>query len=273
MNNQSNPVPVVLSFSSVDPTGGTGLHADIEAIGAQGCHCAPIICSIVPQDSVSIHRVIPLSSSLVTEQARAILEDMPIRAIKVGFVGSSENIQAIHSILRQYAHIPVVLDPLFIGPEMPLYHAEMIEAMRLLILPLTTVCVMNTETIRGFVTGADSLEACAHELLATELQYVLLTGQHELTPDIINRLYGHHRLLQTAHWPRFPMMIRGADCTLTASIAALLAQGMEHQTAVYRAQAYTWDCLSHHYRIGMGHPIANRLFWAKNGLKQGSFLT
>ena len=268
MNNPHNTVPVVLSFSSLDPTGGTGIHSDIEAIGALGAHCAPVICSIIPQDSLSIQRVAPIPATLVTEQARAILEDMPVKAIKIGFIGSLDNIQAIHSILRQYPHIPVILDPLFIETETPLYNAEMIEAMRLLIFPLTTLCAANTKEVKNFTAGADSLEACVHELLASELQYVLLTGRHEHTPDIINRLYGSHRLLQTYHWPRFSTNIRGAGCTLTASIAALFAQGMEHQTAIYRAQAYTWDCLHHHYRIGMGNPISNRLFWAKNGLNQ-----
>lgn len=263
MNNPHNTVPVVLSFSSFDPTGGTGIPADIEAIGALGSHCAPIICSIAPQDSVSIQRVVQIPASLVTEQARAILEDMPVKAIKIGFLGSLDNIQVVHSILRQYPHLPVILDPLFIGSEAPLYDAEMIEAMRLFIFPLTTLCALNTHEARRFSLNADSLDACAHELLASGLQYVLLTGRHEHTPDIINRLYGNHRLLQTYHWPRFSLNIRGAGCTLTAGISALFAQGIEHQTAIHRAQAYTWDCLQHHYRSGMGDPIPNRLYWEK----------
>ena len=44
----------------------------------------------------------------MTEQARAALEDMPVQAIKVGFVGTPENLSAIAEIAADYADVPLI---------------------------------------------------------------------------------------------------------------------------------------------------------------------
>ena len=52
-----------------------------------------------------------LDATHVITQARAVLEDMPVAAFKIGMLGSVENVEAIHSILQDYPHIPLILDP------------------------------------------------------------------------------------------------------------------------------------------------------------------
>ncbi len=104
-------------------------------------------------------------------------------------------------------------------------------------------------------------------LLARGCRYVLISGGHEPTDQVINTLYGNNRLLETFHWPRLPNEYHGSGCTLAAAIAALLAQGHELHTdstnsALYRAQDYTWRSLQAGYRAGGGQLLPNRLFWA-----------
>ncbi|MGK0673701.1 MAG: hydroxymethylpyrimidine/phosphomethylpyrimidine kinase [Halothiobacillaceae bacterium] len=256
------PPPVVLVFAGLDPTGGAGLSADIEAIISQGCHAAPIATALTVQDTRDVIRVGPVDALLVVEQARALLEDAPVAAIKLGMLGSAAMVEAIHSILRDYPHIPVVLDPVLrAGGGTELADEELIEAMRELLIPQTTILTPNSEEARRLAPDADNLHACALSLLEQGSEYVLITGAHEPTPKVENLLFGGHRLLETFSWPRLPESYHGSGCTLASAIAGLLAQGYEPMTAIHQAQDYTWQALEQAYRLGFGQMIPNRLFW------------
>lgn len=256
------PPPVVLVFAGLDPTGGAGLSADIEAIISQGCHAAPIATALTVQDTRDVIRVGQVDALLVVEQARALLEDMPVAAIKLGMLGSAAMVEAIHSILRDYPHIPVVLDPVLrAGGGTELADEELIEAMRELLIPQTTILTPNSEEARRLAPDADNLHACALSLLEQGSEYVLITGTHEPTSEVENLLFGGHRLLETFSWPRLPESYHGSGCTLASAIAGLLAQGHEPMTAIHQAQDYTWQTLEQAYRLGRGQMIPNRLFW------------
>ncbi|MDH4134619.1 MAG: bifunctional hydroxymethylpyrimidine kinase/phosphomethylpyrimidine kinase, partial [Gammaproteobacteria bacterium] len=108
---RSEKMPVVLVFAGNDPTGGAGLQADIETLGSLGCHPAPVITAITVQDTVGVKHYEPVESNLVIAQARAVLEDMPVAAIKAGMLGSVENVTALSVILQDYPEIPLILDP------------------------------------------------------------------------------------------------------------------------------------------------------------------
>ncbi len=256
------PPPVVLVFAGLDPTGGAGLSADIEAIISQGCHAAPIATALTVQDTRDVIRVGQVDALLVVEQARALLEDVPVAAIKLCMLGSASMVEAIHSILRDYPHIPVVLDPVLrAGGGTELADEELIEAMRELLIPQTTILTPNSEEARRLAPDADNLHACALSLLEQGSEYVLITGTHEPTPEVENLLFGGHRLLETFSWPRLPESYHGSGCTLASAIAGLLAQGHEPMTAIHQAQDYTWQTLEQAYRLGRGQMIPNRLFW------------
>ena len=103
--------PVVLCFSGLDPTGGAGIQADIEAINSQGCHAAAVITALTVQDTHNVHHFECVESQLILRQARAVLHDMNISAIKIGMLGSAAIADVIHCILREHPLIPVILDP------------------------------------------------------------------------------------------------------------------------------------------------------------------
>lgn len=256
------PPPVVLVFAGLDPTGGAGLSADIEAIISQGCHAAPIATALTVQDTRNVIGVGAVDALLVVEQARALLEDVPVAVIKLGMLGSAAMVEAIHTILRDYPQIPVVLDPVLrAGGGTELADEELIEAMRELLIPQTTILTPNSEEARRLAPGADNLHACALSLLEQGSEYVLITGTHEPTLEVENLLFGGRRLLETYTWPRLAESYHGSGCTLASAIAGLLAQGHEPMTAIHQAQDYTWQTLEQAYRLGGGQLIPNRLFW------------
>jgi hydroxymethylpyrimidine/phosphomethylpyrimidine kinase len=256
-------IPIVLVFAGHDPCGGAGIQADVEALASQGCHAATILTALTVQDTRDVQDFRPLDAVDVIAQARAVLEDMPVAVFKLGMLGSVRNIEAIHTILSDYPEIPVVLDPVLAsGGGTDLGGPELAEAMRILLLPMTTVLTPNTLEARALARGADTIEACAMSLLESGVDYVLVTGTHENTRHVDNRLYHDDRLLETFSWERLPDSYHGSGCTLASSLAGLLAQGLDPFAAAHEAQDYTWNALRQGYRPGLGQHLPNRLFWA-----------
>lgn len=258
-------IPVVLVFAGNDPTGGAGLQADIEALASMGCHAAPVITAITVQDTSNVLHFQAVNGELVIQQARVILEDMNVAAIKIGMLGSEENVSAIHSLLLDYPDIPVVLDPILrAGGGTELAPASLAEAMRVLLLPQITLLTPNSEEARKLAPQADTLDACAEQLQESGCPYILITGTHEPGQEVSNRLYGNHEILQTLNWPRLPQEYHGSGCTLASACAGLLAQGQKIGDVSRNAQTYTWQTLQHGYRVGMGQLIPDRLSWTDN---------
>ncbi len=262
--------PVVMILAGNDPSGGAGVAADIETLVSLGCHPAPVITALTVQDTHDVHDLLPVDPELVLAQARAVLADLPVAAFKIGVLGSADNAAALHELLISHPDIPVVLDPvLAAGGGTALANGDLIEAIRDLLLPLTTVLTPNSIEARRLAPEADTLEACCMALLARGCRQVLLTGGHEPADEVVNTLYGNNRRLESWRWPRLPGEHHGSGCTLATAIAALLAQVQRPDSepamlsALYRAQHYTWRSLQAGYRAGHGQMIPNRLFWAE----------
>src|SRR4029453_8599799 len=107
------------------------------------------------------------------------------------------------------------------------------------------------------------LGTCAERLIEMGAEFVLVTGTHEATRDVVNTLYGKSGVVRTDTWPRLPGSYHGSGCTLASAIAAMLANGLELPEAVREAQDYTWHALKKAYRPGMGQFLPDRLFWAR----------
>ncbi len=265
MNQQDASIPAVMVFSGVDPSGGAGLIADVEALASMGCHVAPLVTALTVQNTSDVFRYEPVDSMLLIEQARTVLEDIPIKAFKIGMLADTGTVEVLHTLLSDYPEIPLVYDPVLrAGGGGELSDSGVVDAISSLLLPQTTVLTPNSEEARQLAPQADTLDACAQELLSSGCEYVLITGTHEQTAQVENSLYGNFRRLDTWTWQRLPDSFHGSGCTLAAAITGLLAQGLEPFTAINEAQEYTWETLQNAYRIGMGQLIPNRMFWARD---------
>jgi hydroxymethylpyrimidine/phosphomethylpyrimidine kinase len=237
-------------------------------LSSMGCHPLSVVTAVTIQDTTGVDDVSPIDAEWVTDQARCVLEDMPIAAFKIGVLGSVENIAAIAEIVSDYPDVPLVLDPVLAsGRGDELATDEMAQAMRELLLPQTTILTPNSIEARRLADIDDedepSLFTCATRLVEAGSEYVLVTGTHENTPQVVNTLYAKSGVVRTDTWPRLPHKYHGSGCTLASAIAAMLANGLELAEAVREAQDYTWHALEKAYRPGMGQHLPDRLFWAR----------
>ena len=104
---------------------------------------------------------------------------------------------------------------------------------------------------------------CARRLTALGCRYVLLTGTHENTTQVVNTLYDASGVVRSDTWERLAGSYHGSGCTLASAVAAGLAHGLAVEEAVQQAQEYTWQTLAAGFRPGMGQFIPDRFFWAR----------
>jgi hydroxymethylpyrimidine/phosphomethylpyrimidine kinase len=261
--------PIVLTFAASDPSGGAGLQADLLTLASMGCHPLSVVTALTVQDTAGVEAVLAIDSDWVADQARCLLEDMPVDAIKLGVLGSVENIAAIAEIVSDYPSIPLVLDPVLAsGRGDELASDAMLHALTELLLPQTTLLTPNSMEARRLAEGDEDVEPtlaqCAERLIATGCEHVLITGTHEATAQVVNTLYAKSGVVRSDSWQRLPGNYHGSGCTLASAIAAMLANGIPLPEAVREAQEFTWQTLSKAYRPGMGQLIPDRLFWARD---------
>ena len=277
--------PCVMCLSAGDATAGGGLAADILTLASMGCHPLPVQTAALVRDTRGIDEVWPVEPELLALQARAVLEDVPVAAFKLGFCGSVENVALIAEILSDYPEVPLVVEPalyaaVLLGEE----GDEVVAALADLILPQTTLLVADRHELcrlAGVVDVAPDgddgdegdeadeaeddpgIDEALARLLGGGTEFILLTGGGEHGPQVVNTLFGHEGVVRTDAWPRLPGRHLGAGTTLTAAAVAAIAHGMALPEAVREAQEFTQQALRHAYQAGMGRALPDRFFWAR----------
>lgn len=259
----------VMTFNANDPSGAGGLTADISSIASAGAHALAVVTGAYVRDTAEIFDHIAFDEEAVTEQARTALEDMPVAAIKVGFVGSPETISAIAEIASDYADVPLIA----YMPNLSWWEEDAIDsyldAFRELMLPQTTVLVGNHSSLWRWLlpdwSGDKSPSARDIAKAASEfgVPYTLVTGIPLPEQFIDNVLATPQAVLYSEKFERFEAVFAGAGDTLTAALSALLANGHNLQAATAETLTYLDHSLDAGFHPGMGHIVPDRFFWAQ----------
>ena len=259
----------VLVFNASDPSGAGGLTADITAIASVGGHPLAVVTGAYARDTAEIFDHFCLDDEAVAEQARAVLEDMPVQAIKIGFVGSPETISTIAEITADYDAVPVIA----YMPNLSWWQEDLIEeyldAFQELLLPQTSVLVGNHSTLWRWLlpdwAGERSPTARDIARAASEMgvPYTLVTGIPLPEQFVENVLASPQTVLGSGKFELFDATFSGAGDTLSAALTALVASGNDLGEATSEALGYLDRCLDAGFRPGMGHVVPDRMFWAQ----------
>lgn len=259
----------VMTFNANDPSGAGGLTADIASITSAGAHALAVVTGAYVRDTAEIFDHFAFDEEAVTDQARSALEDMPVSAIKVGFVGSPENISTIAEIASDYADVPLIA----YMPNLSWWEESEIDsyldAFRELMLPQTTVLVGNHSSLWRWLlpdwpgernpTARDIAKAAAD----LGVPYTLVTGIPMPEQFIDNVLATPQAVLYSERFERFEAVFAGAGDTLSAALCALLANGHDLQAATAEALTFLDHSLDAGFHPGMGNIVPDRLFWAQ----------
>ena len=262
------PAACVMVFNANDASGAGGIGADITAMSSVGVHVLPVVTGVYARDTTEIVDHFALDDEAVTEQARTILEDLPVQVFKVGFVGTPENISAISELVSDYAEVPVITHM----PDLSWWREDAIDqyldACAELLLPQTTLLVGNYQTLTRWLLPewsaqrnptARDIAIAAH---GHGVAYTLVTGIPLPDQFIENALCSPTSVIRTEKYERLEAQFAGAGDTLSAALAALIATDTELGEATSEALSYLDRCLEGGFRPGMGLVQPDRLFWA-----------
>ena len=263
---QNQTLPLILTFGVSDPVGALGVQADLAAFAAHGCHGLSAVAGIMVSDSAKVENLHEIDSDWMADQARVLLEDMPVAAFKVGAVATVLQLAAIAEIVSDYPDAPLILDPFLSAlPDSGLADEEMLSAIRSILAPQTTVLMLSQSELGRMAEtwrdgGDGSLLEDVAELTNAGCQYVLVTGTRDESGCCSNTLFDADGEVARVDWKHLPGPFLGAGNTYSAAFTALMACGMEAPQALFAAQEYTTGALEHAQRFGMGKFIPNKFY-------------
>ncbi len=267
---QNQTPPLVLTFGATDPVGAIGIQSDLASFAAMGCHGLSVVTAILIGDTTGIEDMQAIDADWVADQARVVLEDMPVAAFKVSTVGSIESVSVIAEIVSDYPDIPLILDPFLSAlPDQGPEGEDLLIAIRELLIPQTTLLLASTvelarlaETWRE-TSAEDMMIADALRIIELGCEYLFLTGTPTDVHDVANTLFDDSGVIRQDNWQRISGTFSGAGSTLSATIAAMLANGLDVPEAVFEAQEFTIASIANAQRLGMGKLVPDRYFWAR----------
>ncbi len=253
-----------MTVAGSDSGGGAGIQADLKTFAAIGVHGTSSITAVTAQNTLGVTGIFDLPPSFVEAQFDAIAGDIGIDAMKTGMLFNAAIIEAVVGKIRQYGISRVVVDPVMVATSGDLLLREdAVDAVKTRLLPTALVATPNrkeAEVLAGMpiLSDEDVREAC-RRIHQMGCRYVLVKGGHA-PGDAVDWLFDGERLTPFRAARIDSSNTHGTGCTLSAAIAAYLAQGREVPEAVAGAKQYISAAILYAYPLGKGHGPVNHMF-------------
>jgi hydroxymethylpyrimidine/phosphomethylpyrimidine kinase len=241
--------PGVLVLAGLDPSGGSGLLADAEAVRATGGNPLCVATALTVQTTKAARRFRVVEPAVVADAVQALLEEEDVRAIKIGMVGNRAVALEIAALLQARPPLPLVVDPVLAASSGAKLFEGSASAAREAYLRLSAGAILTPNVSEAEVLLGKKLDdpMLAGALLGEGPSAVLLKGGH-LPGDPIDFLFqadGVERFPGT----RIAARARGTGCRLASAIASGLARGLPLREAVLAARRLVRDYLQAHVSV------------------------
>jgi hydroxymethylpyrimidine/phosphomethylpyrimidine kinase len=238
--------PVALTIAGSDSGGGAGIEADLKAFARCGVHGTAAITAITAQSTVGVAAVEELAPELVLAQARTVLADIRVDAVKIGMLAGTAIIAAVAELLDELPDgTPVVVDPVMVAESgARLLAPEAEGALAREIVPRATVVTPNLP--EGRVLAGTGEEVAPEQLVRALLELgpgaVVLTGGHrERAVDLFLARGGEIEEIEGERHP--DGAAHGSGCTHSSVLAAQLALGASPLEAATVARAVAGEAI------------------------------
>lgn len=249
------PRPVALTVAGSDSGGGAGIQADLKTIEARGAFGASAVTALTAQNTTGVRASTRTDPELVREQIRAVADDLGVDAAKTGMLADTEVAAAAADELAG-AEFPVVVDPVVVAQSGDRLLSEAGEAvLRDDLLPAAALVTPNApeaELLTGIsVETPDDAREAGEALVDLGADAALVTGGHLDGEEVIDVFVGDE--MREFRAPRVRNAnSHGSGCTLSAAVAADLAQDVDLLQAVENAEALLARAVAHGHEIGEG---------------------
>jgi hydroxymethylpyrimidine/phosphomethylpyrimidine kinase len=268
--------PVALTIAGSDSSGGAGIQADLKTFTVLGVYGASVLTALTAQNTRGVAAILPVPPEFVTQQIDAVAGDLSIAAVKTGMLNDRATVLAVVAGVRRHRLGPLVVDPVMVATSGDmLLQPDAVEAVRAELLPLADVITPNLAEAARLLDRSPAVDeaemvAQAQALLALGPKAVLLKGGHGEGSEAVDILAVHGRSPVRLALPRIATAnTHGTGCTLSAAIAAGLAQGESLTDAVNAAKRFVHAALTagRGLKIGGGSGPVDHLHPLHSGRK------
>ena len=238
----SQTTPITLSIAGSDPSGGAGIQCDLKTFMAHKVYGMAIPTMLTIQNTQSLIATHPVPPSQLRDQIKHLLADISPNAIKIGALSDYKQAQVLHECLQNFQG-SIVWDPVLISSSgHNLMVPEDISSTVQLLSQIVTLATPNHLEQVHFVNAH-----CA--ILTTNGE----NSDSSIITDELKTLNG-----KTHHYthPKYQTKnTHGTGCTLSSSITANLAKGLELHLSCSEAIRYCVYLLSksNKYDLGSGN--------------------
>ncbi|WP_411825924.1 bifunctional hydroxymethylpyrimidine kinase/phosphomethylpyrimidine kinase [Luteolibacter sp. AS25] len=242
----------ILTIAGSDCSAGAGLQADLKTFQHFGLHGLTAVTCIVSETANIVRRVDFVSTEMVEDQVRLMIESFPLTVIKTGMLGSAELVATISRIFADHPEIKLVIDPVMIASTgASLLEDSAIETYKTQLLPkahLITPNLPEAEVLLGRkITSEAQMRSAALELSSTYRCATLLKGGH-LGESVCTDILSENGKTEDFSSPRLDVKAsHGTGCTFAAAIAANLALGNDLSSSISTAKSYLNQTLAQSY--------------------------
>ncbi len=253
---------IALTIAGSDSGGGAGIQADLKTFHQFGVFGTSVVCAVTAQNTLGVRAWQAMPATLVTQQLDAVAEDLPPRAVKSGMLGTAAIVGVVADGLARHRLPSYVLDPVMVatsGDRLLERDAERLIATRLV--PLATLVTPNvheaTILLEEDVRDPAAMERAGRALVRMGARAALVKGGHLEGDEVVDVLVAGDDARHFRH-PRIATnSTHGTGCTLSAAVAAGLAQGRPLATAVADALDFVHRAMAAAPGLGAGHGPLN----------------
>lgn len=248
-----------LTIAGSDSGGGAGIQADLKAFSAHGVYGASVITALTAQNTQGVRAIFDVEPGFIAAQIDAVFEDLAVDAVKIGMLGQPEVIAVVAERLRHWRPRFVVLDPVMVAKSGDkLLAEEAVSALKSELLPLANLITPNLPEALVLLGETSVVERRQMAGVAARLQglgpaNVLLKGGHLTGAESPDLLMHGGELIWLEGARHDTSNTHGTGCTLSASIAALLARKLTLPEAVSRAKRYVGEAIAAADGLNVGH--------------------
>jgi hydroxymethylpyrimidine/phosphomethylpyrimidine kinase len=254
--------PAILCLAGIDPSGGAGLARDVMVVDRLGAHPLPVPTALTVQNTQDVLAVVPIPGDTVASMARAVLDDFPVHAVKVGMLASEDVVAQVAELLRDRAAIPVVVDPVLRSTSgCELLSSQGLLALKDCLLPEVTVLTPNrqeAETLVGIpIATVEDLREAARRLCQAGVEWAYIKAP-DLPGGPLDVLQGQGTCRLYPGEPLHSNRVHGTGCVFSAALACFLGTFLPVPQAAARAKQVAEATIRTASRIGRGMALPGR---------------
>lgn len=256
---------MALTIAGSDSGGGAGIQADLKTFAALGVHGTSVVTCITAQNPIRVYGIEPCTPAMVRQQLEAVFDQLQPHAVKTGMLFSASIIEAVAEFLEKHRPAPLIVDPVMVSTSgATLLKPEAVEILTRRLLPIATLVTPNlpeAEILTGDkIRSVSALRDAARTIQKRFGCAALVKGGH--LPDAKEAVDYYHdsrwEMVLGVSYVR-DVNTHGTGCTLSAAIAAYLAQGQSLRSAVKDAKVYITNAIMNstrarrHFVLGKGN--------------------